>query len=53
MKTLIQKQIVLKGQKGRSKCYRLNLITAGKEKLKPFKNTAENNLKSSRRNRES
>ena len=33
---------------GRSKCYRLNLITAGKEKLKPFKNTAENNLKSSR-----
>ena len=35
IKLLTRKQIVLEGQKvGRSRCYRLNLITAGKERLK-------------------
>ena len=47
MKVLTSKQIVLEGPKvGRSRCYRLNLTTAGRAKLKPFKNCERNNSKS-------
>ena len=47
IKLLTRKQIVLEGPKvGRSRCYRLNLITAGKGKVKKLAGISEGTVRS-------